>query len=264
MEQSRIQTAFKALLLIGMGLFLYSRLANGTLFYYINERFAGFTMLAVFGLFLVGISYRFGGKQKTDEQDGEHEVHTDDHHHDHHDHHHSHQHALTFGGAFLVALPILLGILVPPQPLGASALASREMNVNLGGSAMPAAVRDAMNKASTDKNILEWLQLFQTVPNPATEFAGEEANVKGFVFRDERFGEDEFSLVRYTLSCCVADASVVALVVQSPEAATLENDQWIEVTGRFAAGEFDGTSLPILISERIVPTEVPNQPYLYP
>ena len=60
MQSFKTQNAVKALLLIALALFLYTRLANGTLYFYINERFVGFTLIAVFGLLAVGLSYRFG------------------------------------------------------------------------------------------------------------------------------------------------------------------------------------------------------------
>ncbi|MBK8046097.1 MAG: hypothetical protein IPK16_02570 [Anaerolineales bacterium] len=57
-RSERFQTAIKALLLLALALFLYTRLAGGTLFFYINQRFVVYTMLAIIGLILVAISYR--------------------------------------------------------------------------------------------------------------------------------------------------------------------------------------------------------------
>jgi uncharacterized repeat protein (TIGR03943 family) len=164
----------------------------------------------------------------------------------------------------LVALPILLGVLVPPQPLGAAALSNREVNVTLQGSALPAAVRAAAEKAATEKNVLDWGHTFAASGNPAQEFAGEHAKVTGFVFRDERFGANQFMVTRFVVSCCVADANVAGMVVTWPQAGELPADQWVEVAGTLQAGTLDGETLPVLAAASVTPVDMPQQPYLYP
>jgi uncharacterized membrane protein YcgQ (UPF0703/DUF1980 family) len=44
----------------------------------------------------------------------------------------------------------------------------------------------------------------------------------------------------------------------------LPSDQWVQVEGHFAAGEFAGQPYPILVATSLKPVDVPNQPYLYP
>ncbi|MBK8046096.1 MAG: TIGR03943 family protein [Anaerolineales bacterium] len=175
-----------------------------------------------------------------------------------------HDHRLTLAGVALILLPIILGVVVPPQPLGAAALANREVNVGLQNSALPSAVRAAAAKQGSERNILDWLNTFATSTNASEEFAGQDARVEGFVFRDDRFGEDQFMVTRFVVSCCVADANVAGLVVEWPDAATLPADQWVEVTGRFEAGALAGETLPVLHAQSIKPVDVPEQPYLYP
>jgi uncharacterized repeat protein (TIGR03943 family) len=164
----------------------------------------------------------------------------------------------------LVALPVVLGLLVPPQPLGAAALSNREVNVTMQGSALPAAVRAAAQKDSTSKNVLDWLHTFAGSDNPIADHAGDPARVTGFVFRDERFDTDQFMVTRFVVSCCVADANVAGLVVRWPQAAELPADQWVEVTGTIQAGALDGENLPLLAADTVTPVDVPQQPYLYP
>jgi uncharacterized repeat protein (TIGR03943 family) len=249
MKSPKFQTALKALLLIGLGLFLYTRISNGSLYFYINQRFAGLTLLAVCGLILIGISYQFGAPHAADEGESDHGGRAD-------------HHALSWGGVLLVALPMLVGVLIPPRPLGATALENREVSISTSGSGMPAAVRSQGEKANLDKNILDWVYEFQT--REPQQFAGQEAEVIGFVFRDERFAADEFLVTRYVVSCCVADAAYVGLVVRWPDAADLSADQWVQIRGRFDVGEFDSQTLPVLAADVVTVTDVPSQPYLYP
>lgn len=257
MQSIKTQNAVKALLLIALALFLYTRLANGTLYFYINERFVGFTLIAVFGLLAVGLSYRIG-RQNTPAVD----VHAHEHETAAHDHPHSH--ALSWGGALIVLLPIALGLLVRPQPLGAAALSNREINSGANSLEMPAVARAIEEKAPAAKNLLDWWQTLRTSANPAQELAGQTVNVTGFVYHDERFGNDAFMVTRYVVSCCVADASPLGLVVDWPQAPEFKDDQWIEVKGTFAPSTIEAWHLPVLVAESVTPITAPNQPYLYP
>jgi uncharacterized repeat protein (TIGR03943 family) len=175
---------------------------------------------------------------------------------------HSHAHALTRVGLVLVMLPVVLGTLVPPRPLGASAIENREVAVGRLNSAV-APKESALASSTRERNLLDWLMAFDAEPDPSI-FVGQEAKVLGFVYRDGRFADDSFMISRFIVSCCVADATPVGLIVRWPDAATLERDQWVEVSGKFTAGEFDGQPTPVLVAEQLTPTDVPNQPYLFP
>ena len=171
---------------------------------------------------------------------------------------------MTWAGVALVLLPIVLGIVVPPQPLSAAAIGNREVNVTSSGSALPAAVRTAAAKDAADKNQLDWLNTFAGSAHPAEDFAGQPVDVVGFVFRDERFAADQFMVTRFVVSCCVADANVAGMVVEAPETATLADDQWVRVRGVLAPGQLGERVLPVIAAESITPAEAPQQPYLYP
>lgn len=234
----------KAFLLISLGIFLYTRFTGGTLLFYIHQRFALLTLAAALGLIFVAAGYFYAANQS----------------HEGHDHDHS---APSWFGLLLLALPVLLGVLVAPQPLGANALSNRELNTaDLSSLAPPQNSDSAFGASAGEKNILDWLYAFQQNPDPAA-FNGQQARIVGFVYRDERFGEDSFLVGRFIVSCCVADANPVGLIVRWPDAETLADDQWVEVTGRFEAGTFDGEPTPILVIETLTPTTPPAQPYLY-
>lgn len=248
--------SFKALALIALGLFLYSRIYNGTLLYYISERFAWLTLLAAIGFIVVAASYRY---RAAPAQPDEHEQ-ADGHAHDHGGHQHGN---LSWAGLLLVVLPVILGLLVPPKPLGAAAMSNREISVGSVTSATSPKTSQVISRPASEKNVLDWLIDFRLAQNPAA-FADQEAKVIGFVYRDERFGSDQFMVSRFAISCCAADAAPLGLVVHWPETGSLASDQWVEVSGRFQVGDFDGEQMPILSADKVTATEVPDQPYLYP
>lgn len=265
LSSPRFENSIKALLLLALALFLYTRLASGTLFFYINQRFMAYTMIAIVGLVFVALSYRPAGRRQTSHPHEHDDEHDHDHDHEHeHEHDHGHNHRLTWAGVALVLLPIVLGVVVPPQPLGAAAIGNREVNVTSTGSALPAAVRAAAAKDAADKNQLDWLNTFAGSAHPAEDFAGQPVDVVGFVFRDERFDANQFMVTRFVVSCCVADANVAGMVVEAPDAATLAADQWVQVRGVLAPGQLGERALPVVVAASITPVDAPPQPYLYP
>ncbi len=241
----------KTIVLCSLGIFLYTRVANNTILFYIHERFTLLTLLGAMAVLLVGLSYY---RQRPHGHAHEQEAH----------HHHTH---LTWWGLLIVALPVLLGILVPPQPLGAVALLNRELN--LGGwpeSNLPQIPPLGRERSGTwgltDQSPLDWFTLAREFNRPEL-LNGREAQLTGFVYRDDRFAPDSFLVGRFLVSCCVADATALGVVVQWPEAEELALDQWVNVYGRLQNGEFAGRTLPILVAERVQPIDPPAQPYFY-
>lgn len=269
---SPIQNGAKAILLIALGLFLYSRLAGGTLAFYINERFFGYTLFAFLGLLMVGLSYplirrgqrRQAGAQAAATDAAQLGSQIDYQYHDLAPHDHSRDHRLTLLGACIVALPIVLGIFVPPRPLGAAALETRELNLDLraGNSALPAAIA-RVGQDDGPRNIMDWWHTFQRTSDLST-LQGSQVQVEGFVYHDSRYGDEYFMVTRFVVSCCTADASALALLVHWPQAQALETDQWIEVRGVFTPGDVENWRPPILTAESITPIDIPTHPYLYP
>jgi uncharacterized repeat protein (TIGR03943 family) len=248
----RSESLLRAGILIGTGLFLYSKISSGTLFFYIHPRFGWLTLLAATMFVLLGaVTFQdltTRAKQTTSAQDCA--------------HHHTHSHTRPRWGLVLVALPTLLGILIPPKPLGAQSLGNREVNVSELAPARQVERTELLDPALGD-SVLGWLTRFGENLDP-TAFTGQEADVVGFIYHDERLGNDRFMVARFAVYCCVADAVAVGLIVRWPEAAALETDHWARVQGHFEPGEFDGTSIPILVADSVTATEPPQQPYVYP
>ncbi|MCB0167542.1 MAG: TIGR03943 family protein [Anaerolineae bacterium] len=242
-------TGWKTLVLIAMGLFLISRILSGTLLFYINERFFWLTVLAALGLILVGVSYRYRADHDLE-----------DHQHDHDGHQHG---RLNWLGLLLIASPIVLGFVIPPKPLGAAAMTNRDISLESLTSASAPEGGTVLSKPKADKNILDWIIEFRQASDPVA-LAGEEVKLVGFVYRDKRFGEDSFMVSRFVVSCCAADAAPIGLVVHWPDSPTLTDDQWVEVAGVLEPGVFDGEQLPLVKAVSVTPTDVPDQPYLYP
>ena len=255
----KVQAALKGLLLLGLGIFLFTRITSGTLNYYISQRFDWLAIAAVMGLIVVGLSYR-RLLQEADDTLAAPDHHGPEHRH-HHDHDHSH--ASSWSGFLLISLPIILGLLVPPRPLGVAALQNRELSIGGLDSVLPAAVGSSLVQESSERTILDWVLAFHQGERPAET---DTADVVGFVYLDDTADGAEFTLTRFVVGCCAADAMAVGLPVSVaaglPSEGALEEGEWVRVVGQFAAST--GNSIPVLVAERLEVVPEPNQPYLYP
>jgi putative membrane protein len=241
----------KMTLLLALGIFLYSRIMSGTILFYINERFVTLSLLASVGFILIGFSYYRRSERPSSLYN-------------------LGRQPLTWLGLLIAAIPVVIGVMVEPQPLGAAAVGNRELDVGglstnesrLRSITAPTGGDERMGLLPGERNVVDWLMEFQRVSDPSA-LAGEEARVIGFVYYDDRFEANTFMVARFVLSCCVADASPVGLIVQWPDTPALANDTWVEVSGQFIVGEFDGRTIPILAADEVEPTDAPAQPYLY-
>jgi putative membrane protein len=245
--------------LILLAIFFAEKLVSGRLYYYIGPRFSWLSVLAI-GLFIILAN----GYQPTarggegDEADGE-----ADHAHEHdHEQAHDHSHGSpTLWPIAVVALPLILGVLIPARPLGASAVSSRGVSTDYAASADRS--DSTLSIVASERNVLDWVEPFSADSDPAA-LTGQEADVVGFVYRDVRFADDQLMVARFTITCCVADASAIGLVVQAEDASQFANDSWVRVTGTFSEGQLDGDPMPVLLADAITPIQPPEQPYLYP
>jgi uncharacterized repeat protein (TIGR03943 family) len=87
------------------------------------------------------------------------------------------------------------------------------------------------------------------------ERAGEKVSLVGFVTRDEHSPEGGFTLNRFLITCCVADAILLRIPVAGGDAA-LADDDWVEVTGTLKGNEVVATDGEVLEIEQ------PDKPYL--
>ena len=242
----------QGVVLVTLGLFFVSKLWSGTLYLYINQRFAILTVLgAVVFLALGANALREWGTARASAIGAAVPVPSD---------------CATFSGwpLLLMAVPVALGLLIPPQSLGAATVANRGLNTSAPLSPNTSApVKLSVSIAPADRNLLDWLRAFDQAGG-AQALAGQPARVTGFVYHDPRLPAGQFFVSRFVLTCCVVDATPVALLVDWPDAQRLPNDAWVQVTGSIQAADFQGQPAPLIQADRVLTVAQPAQPYLYP
>jgi len=252
----RAYRTFQALILGGLGIFLLAKIGDGRILLYINQRFVILILMAALILLLLGqvilaARPRPGGSYGTiaDEQPG-HPSEQD----------HNHAESRTGWGLWLLALPLLAGLLIPQRPLGSSAAALRGFSsgtglVNSGG--------DPLSIPPGQRNVLDWIRAVDAAPNPGA-LNGQDADLEGFVYHDPRLPADHFIAARFSVTCCLADAAAIGVEVAWPSSAGLKDNAWVRVKGKMAMQQKGGRNIPVLAAESVDSVQAPEQPYLFP
>ncbi|NMH69068.1 TIGR03943 family protein [Bacillus sp. RO3] len=108
----------------------------------------------------------------------------------------------------------------------------------------------------------QYIQTLSLVDESLDNHVGKEIQLTGFVYKDEGFSEDELVISRFSVTCCVADASVYGLLARDSELSKLEPDTWINVSGVIDKVDFNGQEMPVLKNPVFEVIEPPANPYV--
>ena len=245
------------LVLMGLGVFLSVKFLSGSLSWYINQRYMPLTIVAILGLFGMAITVAFSVRKPS---------HTHDHgdmDHDHLEHTSRERERVSSAwGVVFIFIPLIIGLTIPAKPLSASAISNR--GLSSGAPLSAGGVKKAdLNQAPEDRTVLDWIKLFN-YQSDLSPYLGQVANVIGFVYHDTRLPAGHFMVSRFAITCCVADAFAIGMVVQAPSGDTYTDNTWIDVKGPVQSIDVDGHKLPLIVSGSITSVQAPQQPYLFP
>lgn len=245
----RSYRTFQALILAGLGIYLLSKVIDGRILLYINQRFVILILLASFVfLFLAQLAMR--ERISEDGVEGS------------HDHSLDGETNLSGWVLWLLALPIIIGLFSPERPLSSNALQIRGINVSSSLSVQQGAT-DALGIPSSQRSVLDWIRVVNQNPD-GEGIIGEKADVTGFVYHDTRLGKNQFMVSRFSIACCVADAIAMGMVVNWPDASNLVDNQWVRVIGTSDLLALEGKPLPVINADQVELIPEPEQPYLFP
>lgn len=162
----------------------------------------------------------------------------------------------------LLLVPVLLGLAIPPRPLGADALVQQSPTLNRVAQRSGEAPLPDLQNTST-WTLYDWAVVASVDPLIVVD---KPAVVEGFVVQNPvlNLPDGQFMLARYVLNCCTADAGGVGMRVAWSNGQSMPNDQWVRVTGTVRTIEIDGIAHPLLIAQSVRVIEVPDRPYLTP
>ena len=155
-----------------------------------------------------------------------------------------------------IVIPVVAVLVLPQASLSSFAASRRSSFVGAGF------VASAEDIAAGELSLAEIAGALRTAEGKKALVAraGDEVSFVGFVTRDDGTPADEFTLTRFLISCCVADAlSVEVRVVDAPPG-EFKEDAWVRVTGElYPLGE----EVAVDASE-IEKVQRPKRPYLNP
>lgn len=182
-----------------------------------------------------------------------------DHDHDAHDHDdddhapvdaHGHRHGVGVG--WFLVLPTAVFLLVRPPALGSAFVDARSGPIDTG------VVWTSLDPAAPPVDMRMSEFEMRAFSRQGESFNGAVVRLTGFVVRNPDPGSQVFSIARFRIGCCAADALASAAVVATSAPVNVVQEQWVTVEGTFlpSDGEF-----PVLSAISVVPIEEPSNPY---
>jgi uncharacterized repeat protein (TIGR03943 family) len=200
---------------------------------------------------------------------------------------------------WLLALPLMMGFLLPSAPLNASSISRQapqststpgprrpppdvqailkdevgmsmlltpESDPDLLGNMYDTTTPDpARLRTTTDYTLLDWFWKYVDVGEQRQTLDGQRVDLVGFVYRGENDTEKEFILARYFMYHCIFDTIPIGIPTTWQEGGELAEDTWVRVRGtlRFVPDD-SGTPLLTIAADTIEVVPQPETPYLYP
>ena len=164
----------------------------------------------------------------------------------------------------LLSLPLLLAVLFPPR--GLAAFSANERGPQIAGIAavhgLTTLHRVSLAVDTRSFSMQDWVGALSADPNPR-DYAGKPVKVTGMVLHASASVPSGYVMVmRYLVTCCIADARPVGVIVQDTSHGAFKDSQWVTVTGTMGSASQDGQRVAVVNPTRIVPIKSGN-PYIY-
>jgi len=104
------------------------------------------------------------------------------------------------------------------------------------------------------------LQIMENIDN----WKGKTVIAEGMVYRDDKVPAGHIVVYRFLMTCCVADASPLSMLVETDNTDQFKEDQWVRVEGVLSLRKAEGLDTPHIKADRITPINPPEDNYLYP
>lgn len=163
-----------------------------------------------------------------------------------------------------LSVPLLLGAVLPPQGLAAFSALQRGPQV-AGVSAIHGVAAVHRVSLSVDTNsfsLQDWAGALGADPNPK-DYAGKPVTISGMVLRAAGIAPPGYIMVlRYQVTCCIADARPIGLVVKDTSGGAIKSSQWVKVSGVMGAATYEGSDIAV-VEPKTMKTIKAGNPYMY-
>lgn len=166
--------------------------------------------------------------------------------------------------SLVLSIPLFLAIVLPPRSLAAFSAMQRGPQIagmtSIRGVNTVSHVSLSVDTASF--TLQDWAGALSADPNPK-DYIGKPVDISGMVLRDPGAVPTGYIMVmRYQVTCCIADARPIGLIVRDPTGSAIKDSQWIKVSGVMGAASYQGQRLVVVEPKRLEIIKAGN-PYMY-
>jgi putative membrane protein len=113
----------------------------------------------------------------------------------------------------------------------------------------------------TDSNYTEVMNELEMFPD---DYVGKKISMTGFIFKSPSDANNQFSLVRYVIVCCTADALPYGVLCELDKADTYLEGTWLNVSGVIAKTKYEDKDVPTVKITSLKKVDQPKNPYVFP
>lgn len=116
-----------------------------------------------------------------------------------------------------------------------------------------------------DKNTIvlnsdNYTRIFPNIMENPNEFKSKKIKTEGLVYKSKEINNNEFTIAREVMSCCVADVQIVGLMCEYDNSVDLKENEWVSVEGVMAVKD----NKPVINVKEVIKLEKPKNSYIYP
>jgi len=167
---------------------------------------------------------------------------------------------------------LLLAAALPNNTLNANLVNNKGLNSALAANTTSATVQDVPRPLAkqfkqadsikvTDLNYTEATSEINDFPG---DYLGKTISMTGFVFRSPALTTSQLSLVRYVITCCVADSLPYGVMCEVKDAKNYPDGTWLSIEGTVQMGKYEDTDTPFIKVTSLKQIEAPKKPYVFP
>ena len=116
-----------------------------------------------------------------------------------------------------------------------------------------------------DKNTIvlnsdNYIRIFPNIMENPNEFKSKKIKTEGLVYKSKEINNNEFTIAREVMSCCVADVQIVGLMCEYDNSVDLKENEWVSVEGVIDVKD----NKPVINVKEVIKLEKPKNSYIYP
>jgi uncharacterized repeat protein (TIGR03943 family) len=165
-------------------------------------------------------------------------------------------------GTALLVITLGVAFMLPARPLSAATADQRALDFNALNISDSSDKSQPFSFSSAEYDLGGWVKSLNINPD-VNSYVGKQVVVSGFVYMPEEIPSELFTVARFVITCCAVDARPVGLLVDHDVQDTLQENDWVEVKGKFTLMEVNGKQQIVVEPESVTKIDTPSNPYIF-